>query len=244
MCLLIWALILKGLTQWWKAKHCAGALRGGEKKSRGWGSGHLAPYLLVTIHEQMGGSFFSANNKTQHLLSGDRSPGTVLNELGKDLFHPQNNYFNYIITCYSIISPFIETETEAQRSKEICPVTELARSGRAKIFTQTSLPKNRGFHHYPVRENVPWWRNILCDSWELEIWLIWLRSSIFNFVWTKRILCRLMQSIYEVLSSFNIFKFNTLQLSLRYRWKDRSRGQVLKTRGSLMRSLGLVSASC
>ena len=51
----------------------------------------------MIVYEHMGVSFLWVNNKTQQLLSVDHRPGTALNELDKNLFHPQNNYLNPII---------------------------------------------------------------------------------------------------------------------------------------------------
>lgn len=73
----------------------------GGKNRRGFE--HLASSLLMIVHDQMGVSFLSVNKNTHYLLSVDH---TVLNKSGKDLFNPQNNYLNPIITLsyyYSIL---------------------------------------------------------------------------------------------------------------------------------------------
>lgn len=80
-------------------------------------SRHLDPYLLMTVHEQMGISFLWVNNKTQQLLSVDHRPSTAVNELDKNLFNPENNYFNPIIAYWFIIIPLYRGRTDVRRAK-------------------------------------------------------------------------------------------------------------------------------
>lgn len=64
---------------------------------------------------------------------------TVLNELDKDLFNPQNNDLNPIITLF--ITPFYRARTEAQKGRVICPFIDLVH-GRARVLNQSVFLKN------------------------------------------------------------------------------------------------------